>query len=194
MAAPTAALLIAAGLSTPAGFEPLNHDDDCRYLVAQQANGWPTLRAECLWPGVQPAALETLLGDLSGYARHFSTISASEIVGPLGAATAVHHVHTAPLMADREAVLLFWSEPAGTGTAFRWTLAPGQPEVASGRVQLVLDTGHWTVAPNPSGPGSLVVSELTYDPGGRVPNGVVHWFQQAGVAAFVDELEVAVGP
>jgi hypothetical protein len=58
----------------------------------------------------------------------------------------------------------------------------------------VLDTGHWTVAPNPSGPGSLVVSELTYDPGGRVPNGVVHWFQQAGVAAFVDELEVAVGP
>ena len=193
MATPAAALLAAAGLMTPMGFEPLNQDEDCRYLVAQhREDGWPTLRAECLWEQVTPAALEALLADWSGYATHFSTIAASTVVGPQGGAVAVHHVHTAPLMADREAVLLFWTEEQGSGRAFRWTLAPSQPPVAAGRVALALDTGHWTVAPNPAGSGSLVVSELTYDPGGRVPAVLVHWFQQAGVAAFVDELESAV--
>jgi len=54
----------------------------------------------------------------------------------------------------------------------------------------VRDTGFWSVAPNPSG-GSLVVSELTYDPGGRFPEVIVRWFQNLGVAAFVEELRVA---
>ena len=178
---------------TPVGFEPLNQDEDCRYLVAQhREDGWPTIRAECLWEHIPPAELEALLGNWSGYSHHFSTIATSTVLGPQGATTAVHHVHTAPLMADREAILLFWSEEVGTGRAFRWTLAPHQPPVAAGRVGLVLDTGHWTVTPNPEGSGSLVVSELTYDPGVRVPAALVHWFQQAGVSAFVDELETAV--
>jgi len=189
---PAAALLVAAGLTTPPDFQELRQDESCRYLVSETPESWPTLRAECLWPQVAPSALTRLLGDWASYARHFSTIASSEVVGPMGAATAVHHVHTAPLMADREALLLFWQEPAGTGQAFRWTLAPGQPPAARGRVALARDTGHWTVAPNPDGPGSLVVSELAYDPGGRVPDALVHWFQQVGVAAFVDELAEAV--
>ena len=36
-----------------------------------------------------------------------------------------------------------------------------------------------------------MVSELTYDPGGRFPEVIVRWFQNLGVAAFVEELRVA---
>ncbi len=194
MPGPAAAVLLAAGLGTPGGFELLKEDTHCRYLVARDAaTDWPELRAECWWPEVTPADLHGVLGDWDGYAEHFSTIASSQTVGPLGKGTAVLHVHTAPMMADRQALLLFWTETTGDATAFHWTLAPGQPDVPRGQVQLAHDTGHWTVAPGPDGAGTLVVSELVYDPGGRVPDALVHWFQQAGVAAFVEELYAAVG-
>ena len=167
MPAPTAALLIAAGLATPSGFELLKEDDRCRYLVASETpEGWPTLRVECLWETVEVAQLEAVLADWGGYAEHFSTIAQSRVVGPLGTGTAVHHVHTAPLMADREAVLLFWKEDRGQGRSFHWTLAHTQPQTATRRVPVAHDTGHWTILQSPRGTGSLVVSELTYDPGG----------------------------
>lgn len=195
MPGPAEALLVSAGLALPVGFTTVDEDAHCRYRVAEHGEGsWPTLRAECLWESVEPTTLERLLGDWGSYADLFSTVARSTVVGRLGRGTAVHHVHTAPLMVDREATLLFWDEPVGTGRAFRWTLAPGQPAPERGRVQLAQDTGHWTVAPSPTGRGSLLISELTYDPGGRVPDSLVVWFQQLGVPVFVEELRVAATP
>ena len=127
MPAPAAAALLAAGLAAPpATFEPLREDERCRYLVHRPVHGgWPTIRAECLWPEVPPERLEAVLGEWSGYAGVFSTVETSDVVEPLGNGTAVPHVHTAPLMADREALLLFWREDDRRCTSFHWTLAPG---------------------------------------------------------------------
>ncbi len=196
MPAPGAAVLLVAGLTAPPEtFETFKEDEHCRYLASRPDHGgWPTLRAECLWPEIPTERLEDVLGEWSGYANVFSTVETSDVVGPLGNGTAVHHVHTAPLMVDREALLLFWREETGSQTRFHWTLAPGQPGAEPGRVQLVRDTGFWTVAPNPEGTGSLVISELTYDPGGRFPEPIVRWFQTLGVPIFVGELRAAATP
>ncbi len=176
----------------PPHFEPLHCEGGCSFARSSpQADGFPILRAECLWPELAPEQLHRLLGGWGGHQAIWSMVQSSRIVEEHEDGALVVHVHTAPMMVDREILLRMWSEEVDGGRVFRWTRAEPQPAPQEGRVGVERDDGVYTVLRE--GEGVRLISTLHYDPGGSIPDALVRWFQVLGMPRFLEELRVAAG-
>ncbi len=174
----------------PPTFEALHEEGGCAYArSAPQADGFPVLRAECRWPDVPAVAVHALLGDWGRHEAIWSMVASSVVVEDREADALVVHVHTAPLMTDREILLRMWAEDVDGGRIYRWARAYPQPAPAEGRVGVERDDGMYAITAD--GQGVHLISTLHYDPGGVIPTSLVAWFQVLGMPRFLDELKLA---
>lgn len=182
--------MVAAVLAEPMAFRPLRETEDCVYsATAPDERGYPVLKAECRWPDVTLGQVDAVLRPWDHHQEVWSMVARSELLEEDAEGAAVRHLHTAPLMADREAVLWMWVESEEQGFSYRWMLADEQPPVAEGNEPILRDDGRYTVLRD--GDGVHVVATLHYDPGGSIPPFLVRWFQQLGLPRFLEELKRA---
>lgn len=116
-------------------------------------------------------------------------VASSHIIEARADESLVVHVHTAPVMVDREVLLRMWVEDLPGGRSYRWTRVEPQPAPHEGRVGVERDDGLYTVLEE--GQGVRLISTLHYDPGGSIPGALVRWFQVLGMPRFLEELRVA---
>ena len=176
----------------PSVFEPLHEAGDCAFSrSAPQDDGFPILRAECVWSELVPVQLDRALGDWGGHHLIWSMVHSSHIIEQRETDALVVHVHTAPVMVDREILLRMWVEDVPGGQAYRWSRADPQPPAHEGRMGVGRDDGSYTILAEDG--GVRVIATLHYDPGGSIPDSLVRWFQVLGLPRFLDELRVAAG-
>jgi len=183
-------VLTVAALAAPADFRPTKTTERCQlFLGPALSNGVVPMRAECRFPNVDFAKLDAAFSRWGDHDVPFSTVLSSEVVGAVGGEALVRQVHAVKGVADRECLLQMKRTllPEG-GARFSWTLAAGPQEVADGRVAVAFDDGMWEVTPHAEG-GVSAIHQLAYDPGGRVPGFLVRWFQTAGLADIVEQME-----
>ncbi len=175
-------LFVSAAL---AGWTQTAQKNDCTFFKGPAEGAVVPLRAECEWP-IEPQKLMGLLAKIEDHDLYFSSVSTSDVVGPVAGGSNVYQVHQAAGISDREAMLIYSDEAIPGGHRYSWTKNPDQTGVTGEEVEMPVDTGKWEITA--SGTGSHVVYELRYDPGGSVPGFVVRWFQGSGVRTLVGEL------
>lgn len=152
------------------------------------------MRAECLWPDVDPARLVGVIGAYERYAEFVSPVSLSRIERQEGARTLVYQRQHMMGIADRE--VLLWmtrqDEPGGR-VRVSWTTAAEEPlALQPGSVRTPKNVGYWEVIPEPTG-GARVVHEIQLDAGGSIPRWLVSLVRSRGFARIMQDVRVFGG-
>ena len=186
-----AALTLTALAAPPDGYRVTKEVNDCQLMLGAAVDGVVPMRAECVWPEVDPARFRAVMGQFQDHDVVWSTVSSCEIVRTEAGRTLTHQVHVSKGISDREALL--WLEGAEVPGGWRasWTLATDPLDVADGNVPVAKDDGYVEVLDRAQG-GALVNYQLTYDPGGSVPGFIVRWFQVSGLQTITEDLRAAV--
>ena len=188
-------LLLAAALAAPPGFVEVKEAQGCALFKGPtEADGVTPMHAECHWPEVDVAHLQSKLGDYAAYDELIFAITTSEPRRTEGGRTLVHQVQETWGISTREVLVWMSTTPVEGGVRYTWETAGSEPlEVPDGRVRSPRNEGFWEVGPHPEG-GARVVHRVAYDPGGSVPDWVVRRAQVGGMLDVMKDVRAAGVP
>jgi len=178
-------------VATPAGYKEVKKASGCVLMngTSAESDGVIPMRAECHWPDVTPETFHKALADWGGHDKYWSGVVESTVKRSSGGKTLVYQIHRNKGTNDRE--ILLWMSKKNTdggGIKYSWGEAKGEAlEIKKGNVQAARSDGSWEGKPHPDG-GVQVTYQLAYDPGGKVPDFMVRWFQIGGLTNIVTEL------
>lgn len=181
--------LVASAGADDRGFEPVREDAGCR--IAMRPESHPeraAMRADCVWPEVDAAALVARLADYPAYPELVFPIDEARVVREEPGRTLIWQRQSMIGIADREVLLWMRREERDGGVAFAWQTAAEEPlTLAPGAVRVPRNEGYWWVGPHPGG-GVAVVHEIAMDAGGAIPKWVVNLVRSRGFARVMSDV------
>ena len=185
----SAGLLPLSAAAAPEDYRLVRTTADCRtYMGPQTDDGATPVRIECRWDGVQPEAIEAMFDRFDRYHVFVWALSGSRIEREEPARSLVWQRHEVPGTAPRETLVWLTAEDNGQGsTRYTWSSATEEPLVLSdGAIRAERNDGLWDIIPDADGVD--VVLELTYSPGGLVPDWLVKWCQTLGADRMMADI------
>jgi hypothetical protein len=153
------------------------------------------MRAVCIWPEVDPAALDRSLSDFEHYEDLIWVIDESAVRRSEGGRSLVYQLQQIWGLSDREVLLWAWTEEVDGGHVHRWTTAAEEPLTPrKGAIRTPKNEGYWEVRANPDGAGAQVTHQIAVDAGGMpLPGWMLRWIRTRGFARVMDEVRAASG-
>ena len=162
----------------------------CAFVTDVTDDGTLRAHVECKWD-IPPTQVEAVVGPFDHHDRVFSVVKEAQGLGQDAQGRALYrHIHTAPLITDREVVLSVDRAPIPGGVRYAWEKASPQPRPGRGRIEPLVNEGYWEIREGEDG-GTHLSYEAHLHPGGNLPTTLVSWLQGAALEAFFDELERA---
>jgi hypothetical protein len=186
---------IAAAFAADDGFLLVREAYGCTIRMRPEDHpSGAAMRAECVWPDVDPARLIGVIGDYERYDEFVSPVTLSRVERTSGDRTLVYQLQHMTGIADRE--VLLWmrrhAQPGG-GVRVSWTTAAEEPlALQPGSVRTPKNVGYWEVVPDPAG-GARVVHEIQLDAGGSIPRWLVSLVRTRGFARIMQDVRVFGG-
>ncbi|MFT5682965.1 MAG: hypothetical protein ACI8RZ_003889 [Myxococcota bacterium] len=176
--------------AAPGEFQLVRTTEDCRtYMGPQDADGVTPVRIECRWDGVDKTAIEAMFDQLGQYHVFVWALGDSRIERVDPERTLVWQRHEVPGTAPRETLVWLTAADNGVGSrSYTWTTATEEHFTLSSAyaVRAPRNDGMWNIIPDEAGVD--VVLELSYDPGGMVPDWLVKWCQTLGADRMMAEI------
>ncbi|MDG1481426.1 MAG: hypothetical protein P8R54_17660 [Myxococcota bacterium] len=183
-------LLPLSAQAAPGEFQLVRTTEDCQtYMGARDADGVTPVRIECRWDGIEKASVEAMFDQFDRYHEFVWALGDSRIERTEPNRALVWQRHEVPGTAPRETLVWLLAEDNGFGSRrYTWTTAPEEElTLSASAVRAPRNDGMWNIIPGDSGVD--VVLELSYDPGGMVPDWLVKWCQTLGADRMMSEIQ-----
>ena len=182
-------LLPLSAQAAPGEFELVRTTEDCQtYMGPRDDDGVTPVRIECRWDDVTPESIEAMFDQFAHYHVFVWALSDSRIHRTEPDRALVWQRHEVPGTAPRETLVWLRSEANSFGSKrYTWASANDEPlELSLFATRAPKNNGMWDIIPRAGGVD--VVLELSYDPGGLVPDWLVKWCQTLGADRMMADI------
>ena len=171
-------------------YQPVRTAADC-VLEARQKDSatGAALRATCTWADVDPHTLGEMVRTYDQYTEWLWPLKACRVVREEEGRTLVYQLQKIAPLAEREVLLWMTQTHDGPTTYVAWSAANEEPLTSrSGAVRTPVNSGVWSIQPDPAG-GSRVIHQIEVDAGGLpVPGFLMDWIRQRGLISILKDV------